>query len=486
MPVGDAAATLTRSAPMLPRIRALGYPAALVAQDGLEHLAVPWDAAGPVEAHLVVHLGQLGLHGGRLRRAVPRRHHRLEARPGRRRPPRRRGLAVHMGRVSWALSSCPALRSGGSPPTVLCFALPRVVSLPSLAVKLIFFSLNGWEGWGLEHRPLIPDGMAILIDDDLRFDDGATPRPTVAANQWLLELPASGAPAPSTWQAYARALRAWMEFVAEHGVAVFDERERLRAMLSAYARYRFAGPLIARFAPATWNLHIGIVAAFYRWAVAERHASAEPFSYATARRVVQDVMRETARNLAKVRAPKRHVTIKHPEPDFARLFVRALEGLDPDGSPDPRFRGRDPSRNTAMAQLVLASGLRRREFTYLLVHEIPPLPPAPTAVPVPLPVAAAIAKGRKQRTTWTSYDALSAVHRYISLERAILAEDARWRPDSAAGEPLVVSAADWHGGTYPFRPVIGQAVCGGSQGLPARASRSASSGWMPWLRAVPR
>lgn len=44
MPVGDAAATLTRSAPMLPRIRALGYPAALVAQDGLEHLAVPWDA----------------------------------------------------------------------------------------------------------------------------------------------------------------------------------------------------------------------------------------------------------------------------------------------------------------------------------------------------------------------------------------------------------------------------------------------------------
>src|SRR5262245_44944205 len=38
--VGDAAATLARSVPMLPRIRALGYPAALVAQDGLEHLSV--------------------------------------------------------------------------------------------------------------------------------------------------------------------------------------------------------------------------------------------------------------------------------------------------------------------------------------------------------------------------------------------------------------------------------------------------------------
>lgn len=41
--VGDATATLDRSAPWLPRIRALGVPAAFVAQDGLEHQPVPWD-----------------------------------------------------------------------------------------------------------------------------------------------------------------------------------------------------------------------------------------------------------------------------------------------------------------------------------------------------------------------------------------------------------------------------------------------------------
>ncbi|HVQ94236.1 MAG TPA: hypothetical protein VMU51_24565 [Mycobacteriales bacterium] len=40
--VADAAATLARSAPHLPAIRGLGYPAALVAQDGLERLTVPW------------------------------------------------------------------------------------------------------------------------------------------------------------------------------------------------------------------------------------------------------------------------------------------------------------------------------------------------------------------------------------------------------------------------------------------------------------
>lgn len=41
--VGDAAATLARSAPMLPRIRALGLPVALAAQNGLETLHVPWN-----------------------------------------------------------------------------------------------------------------------------------------------------------------------------------------------------------------------------------------------------------------------------------------------------------------------------------------------------------------------------------------------------------------------------------------------------------
>jgi len=40
--VGDAEATLARSAPFLPLIREMGYPAALVAQDGLEDLDIPW------------------------------------------------------------------------------------------------------------------------------------------------------------------------------------------------------------------------------------------------------------------------------------------------------------------------------------------------------------------------------------------------------------------------------------------------------------
>jgi hypothetical protein len=42
--VGDAFATLERSAPMLPVIRSMDFPVALVAQNGLEDLVVPWSS----------------------------------------------------------------------------------------------------------------------------------------------------------------------------------------------------------------------------------------------------------------------------------------------------------------------------------------------------------------------------------------------------------------------------------------------------------
>lgn len=80
--VGDAQATLDRSLPWLPRIRALGYPAALVAQDGLEALDVPWDAfdvlfiGGSTEWKLDPEAASLALRA------------------------RRHGKRVHMGRVN--------------------------------------------------------------------------------------------------------------------------------------------------------------------------------------------------------------------------------------------------------------------------------------------------------------------------------------------------------------------------------------------------
>ena len=314
-------------------------------------------------------------------------------------------------------------------------------------VILNFFSSHGWESWDAEHRPLIPERMPVLVDDDLLFEDGpGEPRPAVAVNQWLRELPASGAHSPGTWESYARTIQAWAEFLAAHGVGLFDSRDRLKAGLSRYAEHRAAGPAEARFAPTTWGRHMSILSSFYRWAIAEGHAGAEPFTYRSARALFAGTSREMQVNLAIRRTPKPHVTVKYLEPDFTGLFRNGLRGLAPDGSQDNAFHGRELARNAAVGDLALATGLRLQEFTYLLPWEIPPLPAEPTTVPIPFPVPAAITKGGKFRTTWVSYEALASVHDYLELDRAAAAEGSGWRPPRQWGEPLHVTDPGPDGG----------------------------------------
>ena len=77
--------------------------------------------------------------------------------------------------------------------------------------------------------------MPVLIDDDLRFEDGCGPRPATVMNEWLRELPISGAPSPLTWRAYALVLKSWADFLAARRVPVFADRRELRESLSAYA-----------------------------------------------------------------------------------------------------------------------------------------------------------------------------------------------------------------------------------------------------------
>lgn len=113
--VGDANATLERSLPWLPRIRSLGYPAALVAQDGQLPELTPWGAfdvlfiGGSTEWKL----------GAEARTLV------AEA--------KRRGKYVHMGRVNSGsrLSYAAAIGCDSADGTFLKFGpnvnLPRLL-----------------------------------------------------------------------------------------------------------------------------------------------------------------------------------------------------------------------------------------------------------------------------------------------------------------------------------------------------------------------
>ncbi|MBH1934970.1 site-specific integrase [Streptomyces sp. AV19] len=311
---------------------------------------------------------------------------------------------------------------------------------------MTYFSPTGWESWGLSSQPTVPERMPVLIDEDLRFEDAAGPRTTTVLNQWLQELPALGCPAPESWETYARVARDWTVFLAERGIHLFDTRAQLKRGLSVYAVHRAIGPVKARFAASTWNQHMSILSGLYGWAVDEQYASAVPFTYKQAATMYGDQVRMQPVNLAKRRMPKPHVTIKYFEEDFEDLFLKGLAGLCPDGSEDPCYRGRTTARNAAVGGFALSNGMRRQEFTYLLSCEVPALPRRRSALPIRFPVPAGITKGRKFRTTWTTYDALTRLHQYIRMQRALAATGSSWRPPSRWGDPLVVTEAGEAGG----------------------------------------
>src|SRR5260370_1337504 len=403
----------------------------------------------PVERHILRKRlrGRRQLGAGRqlgTARPIPRGR---TAGPGRRRtagtprrPPRRPDQArrpAHAQARSLCFMFVWRLATGWPVADGFGLAQARVVFLWSALMILSYFSSRGWESWDVACRPLLPERMPVLIDDDLRFEDGpGAPRPATVVSRWLRELPASGCPAPGSWESYARTVNEWMAFLAGHGVWLFDSRQQLKAALGKYAGHPAAGPVQTGLAATHGGQHVSILSLFYRWAMEEGHAEAEPFSYRTARALFAGTGREVRANLAVRRTPKPHVTVKYLEPDFTRLFLNGLCGLAPDGGPDDGYRGRELARNAAIGQLALSTGLRLQEFSYLLAYEIPALPPKPSQVPIPFPVPAGVSKGRKFRIAWISYEALAAVHHYLELDRPATTEGTGWVPQRRRGHTL--------------------------------------------------
>jgi hypothetical protein len=128
--VGDAAATLVKSAPWLSKIRALGYPVAFVAQDGLTIEDAPW-----AEFQVLFLGGTTAWKLGPEARSLA-----AEA--------KRRGLWVHMGRVNSEKRYRYALAIGcdSADGTKLVFGpdtnLPQVLAWSRSADQAALF-----EGW---------------------------------------------------------------------------------------------------------------------------------------------------------------------------------------------------------------------------------------------------------------------------------------------------------------------------------------------------
>ncbi|WP_286140415.1 hypothetical protein [Arthrobacter sp. Rue61a] len=190
---------------------------------------------------------------------------------------------------------------------------------------------------------------------------------------------------------------------------------------------------------------MSILSLFYRWAIDEGYAAAEPFTYRLARALFAGTGREVKVNLAVRRTPKPHLTIKYLEPDFIEVFRNGLRGLAPDGSPDTGFAGREMPRNAAIGDLALATGLRLAEFNTCRPGRSlrcrrhrrlcrsrsrcrPGSPRAASRAPRGPPTM----RWHPSTTTW-------------ALDREAATAGSAWRPPRRWGEPLLVSDPDERG-----------------------------------------
>lgn len=290
-------------------------------------------------------------------------------------------------------------------------------------------------------------GTPLIIDDDLLFEEDGKERPSSLVNSYIISRSHEPRTSMRTLEIYVDALLAWLVFLDRIGTDLVSTRDELKAALGVYAEFQLSGKDKRRWANSTWNLNVTAISEFYKWAREEELAGATPFTYSSTMVLRNEVPVPALRNNAKLAVPKGHSTIKYLGREYQHILINTLEGMSPDGGCEIPTKRRHLSRNTVLARLMIASGLRNQELTYLTPFELPHSPKEKTEMPIMFAIPGTITKRGKPRTTWIDFDTLIQAEEYIRWERKIAAQDSSWLPKPGQGKPLFVECPDSLGAT---------------------------------------
>jgi hypothetical protein len=125
---------------------------------------------------------------------------------------------------------------------------------------------------------------------------------------------------------------------------------------------------LGRIGGSKWGRELAAFRLLYDWAVSRRHMSGSPVVLCT--KQLPDGSSVKVPELAPT--DTRSYNVKWLTPRAYRLWRDVgLRGYTADGLPDETWRGRNDGRDAAFADLLLSSGLRRREAGSLLLAELP-------------------------------------------------------------------------------------------------------------------
>jgi len=257
------------------------------------------------------------------------------------------------------------------------------------------------------------DGLDAHVPMILR--DGALYDPDL--DRFFRDLPLNGVRSRHSLRAYGYDVLVWVRFLSEAcGKSVWqgDRRDVL-----AYHRVRRRTEAGQRISAASWNRAVACLDRLYRWGVREGLLPEAPFTHRSVWRQGYGGRRAqiTARNDAYEPAARR-ADVSFVTLDDYRVFRDVgLRGLMPDGGARPGARDRNGIRNALFSDIVVTTGLRLEEASFLFASDLAAVDRR-TARQVWLDLPDALTKGDRGRQILLSGRLLEQARAYIAVERA--------------------------------------------------------------------
>jgi site-specific recombinase XerD len=290
--------------------------------------------------------------------------------------------------------------------------------------------------------------IPIILCDGAVYDD--------ALDRFFMDLPLNGVRSLHSLRAYGYDVMVWLRFLAEAcGKTVWSAE---RTDVTAFHRARRRADAGFRISAASWNRSVASLEKLYRWAELEGLVASTPFTH-------RDVWRRghggrrariAARNDAYERVAKR-LDVRFISLEDHRAFRDVgLRGLTIDGAERSGARDRNGARNALFAEMLVTTGLRLEEASFLLASEFAALIPADKSHrrQAWLELPPALTKGDRGRSVLLPCRLLQQIAAYARAERAVAVAkfEARsgWR---AIKRPIFIRR--------PSPGALGVALCAG-------------------------
>ncbi len=236
-------------------------------------------------------------------------------------------------------------------------------------------------------------------------------------DRFFLDLPLNGARSRHSLRAHGYDILVWVRFLGSvRGKTVWQADAD---DVGAYYRARRRSDAEFRISASTWNRAIASLDKLYRWAAVEGLVERTPFTHRQVWRRSYGGRRAAiaGRNEAYERAARRSDVRFVDLADYQAFRDVGLRGLTVEGAERPGARDRNGARNALFADLLVTTGLRLEEASFLLAAEIP-VGDARAERQRRVELPAALTKGDRGRTILLPRRLLSAFDAYMAVERA--------------------------------------------------------------------